>query len=208
MNRKQKPSRKPPETRPATREAVAKAARDKKLPAAAVDEAMKHPDPLARLNQIAERRDATPGPAWKPVERPAADPTAAAEPSSLPSTPPAASVATPATNGEARATPPATSEYSPAASDEPVPTPVTCPITELVCTLRLPMVDPAGKYISRHAEVNALSDEQAATFKALVLGLEASGAQLENGRYVHSNADGLRWLLEQLAAARRPPSAA
>lgn len=65
--------------------------------------------------------------------------------------------------------------------------------------LELPLAgDDSHGYVSRHLEVS-LDSRQAATLKRLYLGLEASGAKLNESRPVKSAADAFRFVLNQLA---------
>jgi len=52
-------------------------------------------------------------------------------------------------------------------------------------------------YARRCVDVR-LSGSQAATLKAIQLGLENRGAQLENGKYVANAVDAIRWMLENI----------
>jgi hypothetical protein len=54
---------------------------------------------------------------------------------------------------------------------------------------------------ARHLEVQLREPAQAKAFMRMRSGLYASGARLANGTPVASNADCLRWLIEQIGAA-------
>jgi hypothetical protein len=55
-------------------------------------------------------------------------------------------------------------------------------------------------YVSRHVELR-MSPPQARTLRCVLLGLDAAGERLLNGRRVASAADALRWLLERIGGA-------
>ena len=57
---------------------------------------------------------------------------------------------------------------------------------------------PAGIYVTRHVEVR-LEGAQAETLRKVFDGLALRGARLDNGRYVSTVPDAVRWLLEELA---------
>jgi len=59
---------------------------------------------------------------------------------------------------------------------------------------------PAGIYVSRHVEVR-LEGAQAETLRKAFDGLALKAARLDNGRYVSSVPDAIRWLLEEIARA-------
>jgi hypothetical protein len=67
------------------------------------------------------------------------------------------------------------------------------------CVLTVPVARPDldNCYISRHCEVR-LSPQQARTLRCVLLGLDAAGERLSNGRRVATPADALRWLLEKI----------
>ena len=56
---------------------------------------------------------------------------------------------------------------------------------------------PAGIYVGRHLEVR-LENPQAETLRKLFDGLALRAARLENGSYVRSVPDAVRWLLEEI----------
>lgn len=73
--------------------------------------------------------------------------------------------------------------------------------------VKLPLLDLASAggeedraYRSRHVEAR-LDGAQAETMKRLFRGLDQVGARLANGRRVGSNADAVRWVLEQVGGA-------
>lgn len=64
-------------------------------------------------------------------------------------------------------------------------------------TLTIPIFAWDEGYARRCVDVR-LSGSQAATLKAIQLGLENRGAQLENGKYVANAVDAIRWMLENI----------
>ncbi|HEY4759562.1 MAG TPA: hypothetical protein VIH42_03180 [Thermoguttaceae bacterium] len=75
------------------------------------------------------------------------------------------------------------------------------PPSPLVIEIILPVspVNLEGCYISNHTEVRMNSD-QGLTLRRLLLGLDAQGEKLRNGRRIASAADALRWMLEQISS--------
>lgn len=67
-------------------------------------------------------------------------------------------------------------------------------------SIEVPLAEEAGNgYVTRHVEVNRLTLQQKTAQRRLLRGLVAAGERLDNGALVATNADALRWLLEQLA---------
>ena len=70
-------------------------------------------------------------------------------------------------------------------------------------TIEIPLaVDAGNGYLSRHVDVGRLSAVQKTSLRRLTLGLVAAEERLENGVPVRTNADAVRWVLEQLALRR------
>lgn len=69
-----------------------------------------------------------------------------------------------------------------------------------IADVPLGRLDPAA-YRSRHVEVGHMTPDQATALKRLAIGLDQQGARLANGKHIDSNADAVRWLLEQLGDA-------
>jgi hypothetical protein len=86
-------------------------------------------------------------------------------------------------------------DLTPAAARQPVA------LSRVVAPLADPPADPSGREIPwprpRHVEVGALSLDEAVTLYRLREGLRAEHATLANGRFIQSNADAMRWLLQQ-----------
>lgn len=92
---------------------------------------------------------------------------------------------------------------NPDAPDEPAaearnaaPAELTTRETTITVPLRH---NPVPRYMARHVEVQ-LDSDHAATLAQLLEALDHAGERLKSGRRVASSADGLRWLLEQIAA--------
>jgi hypothetical protein len=65
--------------------------------------------------------------------------------------------------------------------------------------LMLPMAPATtSAYIPTHVDVH-LSVTQAAALRRVFDGLQARAVRLENGRFVQTGADAVRWILEQVA---------
>ena len=68
-----------------------------------------------------------------------------------------------------------------------------------IATVKVPMA-PIGEegYKARHIQVQ-LEGVEAVKMKSLFQGLDQEGARLANGRRVMSNADAIRWMLQNLS---------
>ncbi|MCI0430314.1 MAG: hypothetical protein L0210_07215 [Rhodospirillales bacterium] len=55
-----------------------------------------------------------------------------------------------------------------------------------------------GGYLSDHISARLSSLKQRRNYRRLLNGLRNSGATLENGRFVHTQADAMKWLFENL----------
>jgi len=65
--------------------------------------------------------------------------------------------------------------------------------------IELPMTEPSPMaYRARHLEVQ-LDSAQANTLKKILAGLSTAGNRLKNGRWVQTNPDAIRWILEKAA---------
>ena len=53
-------------------------------------------------------------------------------------------------------------------------------------------------FLSTHVEARLASDRQRRNLRRMLVGLRAACAKLENGRFVSTQADLIKWLLEQL----------
>jgi hypothetical protein len=108
--------------------------------------------------------------------------------------------------------PPPIGEESPVAvTDQAAPpspplaaAPATISLTDLPLG-DVPMAEVRGGryYLSRHIDVPLQTVGQCVAVRRLFLGLDASGARLENGRRTTSHADAIRWLLEKVEQASR-----
>jgi len=88
-------------------------------------------------------------------------------------------------------------------SEVPPAAPPICREVELsVPAAMLPMEQiAAGQYhLSSHVEVQRLSLPQRTALRRLLIGLDAAGQRLADGRRVAKNADVVRWLLEKAEA--------
>ena len=97
---------------------------------------------------------------------------------------------------------------TPAPPSIPTPTPPTTPdpakdenaapqIENM--TITVPVSDQLSNgYISRHVEVNRLTTIQKEVLHRITRGLMCQGATLENGQLVKSNADSIRFILENM----------
>lgn len=65
---------------------------------------------------------------------------------------------------------------------------VTCPMGTVL----------QGEYCSRMVQVHLRSERQRVALRRLRMALNADAARLESGRIVDTNADAVRWFLEQL----------
>ncbi|GMW02639.1 MAG: hypothetical protein AMXMBFR84_37750 [Candidatus Hydrogenedentota bacterium] len=57
---------------------------------------------------------------------------------------------------------------------------------------------PAG-YLSGHIDINQMTPRQRGAIRRINAALVAQGATLENGRFVKTNADAVKWILERVA---------
>jgi hypothetical protein len=67
--------------------------------------------------------------------------------------------------------------------------------------IELPLGEVGNGYLTNHVEVGGLNVPQRETLKRLFHGLDHAGARLANGKRVGSNADTIRWILEQIGQA-------
>lgn len=70
------------------------------------------------------------------------------------------------------------------------------PVCEIL-TLSIPSMQWKAGYIRKRFDL-ALNGRQAQRLRQVQMGLEQQEAQLENGRYVSTQVDAIRWLLENL----------
>ena len=70
-----------------------------------------------------------------------------------------------------------------------------------VCTIKVPMAAEMNPnlFTQRHVDVR-FSRPEALAVRRLREGLQLNGATLENGKSIYSNADVLRWILQQVPA--------
>lgn len=64
-------------------------------------------------------------------------------------------------------------------------------------TIQVPLGEIREGFLSSHVEARLATDKQRRNLRRMLLGLRASGAKLENGRFVNTQADLIKWLLEQ-----------
>jgi hypothetical protein len=65
-------------------------------------------------------------------------------------------------------------------------------------TLEAPLAVLDAGYLSRHVEARLNTELQRQALRRLTQGLRQAGEVLEDGRRVQSQADAIKWLLEQL----------
>lgn len=66
-------------------------------------------------------------------------------------------------------------------------------------TIEVPLAEtPAKGYVSRHVEVNHMTERQSVALKILTAGLRREDRRLASGRSVNTSADAVRWLLERV----------
>ncbi len=84
-------------------------------------------------------------------------------------------------------------------SQEMDPAPSTVSIDVPLGQVDLDQVAAGKLHLSRHVEIGRLTHDQKLALRRLQRGLDQSGARLANGKRIGSNADAVRWLLEQVA---------
>jgi len=93
---------------------------------------------------------------------------------------------------------------APPVENPPVVRPAAVAVTIETIVVEIPLgAEPSG-HVSRdlRTHINHLMTmPQSVTVARLAAGLRQTGAKLDNGRPVLFNADAVRWLLEQIAAA-------
>lgn len=90
---------------------------------------------------------------------------------------------------DTKRTPPEVKATEPAAE--------TPEIKKITVELPLTMESPAG-YKPRYVEIGNLNEAQSSALSRLRMGLLRAGATLASGRIVATNADAMRYMLEQL----------
>ena len=65
-------------------------------------------------------------------------------------------------------------------------------------TIQVPLGEFREGFLSSHVEARLATEKQRQNLRRMLVGLRASGAKLENGRFVNTQADLIKWLLEQL----------
>lgn len=80
---------------------------------------------------------------------------------------------------------------------EKVPLAIAQPLPEKI-VIEAPMGGLDEGYLSRHVQVQ-LNGHQRETLRRLVNGLRDSDERLADGKAIESNADAVKWILEQLA---------
>lgn len=64
-------------------------------------------------------------------------------------------------------------------------------------TVEIPLGELHDGYLSNHVEAR-LDDKQRRNMRRMLHGLRQRGTVMANGRFVETNADAIRWMLEQL----------
>jgi hypothetical protein len=65
-------------------------------------------------------------------------------------------------------------------------------------TIIVPLGAIQNGYLSNHVEARLATDKQRRNMRRVLQGLRQRGEKLENGRFVDTQADAVKWLLEQL----------
>jgi hypothetical protein len=89
-----------------------------------------------------------------------------------------------------------TKEIGPEAASAEAAMPADPPIAHRV---EVPMGALQNGYLSAHVEARLTTEKQRRNMRRMLQGLRQAGAKLENGRFVDTAADAVRWMLEQLA---------
>jgi hypothetical protein len=89
---------------------------------------------------------------------------------------------------------------APLAENPPVVRPAAIEMTIETIVVEIPLGPTPSGYVSSHLN-SQLTVPQATGVARLAAGLRQSGTKMSNGRPVLFNADAVRWLLEQIAAA-------
>jgi len=85
---------------------------------------------------------------------------------------------------------------TPAAKPKPKPEPSGLPDA---VTIQAPLGEIDQGYLNRHVEARLTTEQQQQSMRRLLRGLQMAEERLSNGKPVASNADAIRWLLEQMA---------
>lgn len=80
----------------------------------------------------------------------------------------------------------------------PASEPASLPIDNDAAEVIVPLGQLHEGYLSNHVEARLTSDRQKRNMRRMLQGLRTDGAKLENGRFVETPADAVRWVLEQL----------
>jgi hypothetical protein len=81
------------------------------------------------------------------------------------------------------------------------------PIDEIICEpveardstiIEIPIGELHNGYLSNHIEARLSTEKQRKNMRRILNGLRKSGAKLENGRFVDTQADMFKWILEQV----------
>jgi len=112
-------------------------------------------------------------------------------------------IATPAIPGQGEPPESIAAEQPPLLPDisqEMGPPPKEISITVPVGHVDVEQVRCGRIYVSRHVEAGKLTFQQRVSLRGLLQGLDQAGARLASGKRVGTNADVVRWLLEQAGA--------